>query len=216
MNGDGSFLTGDGSSRWVFCLYNILIWRNVMGGIIRIENPFTTDMARKLKAGDVVEISGIIYAARDAAHKKLVELLNEKKELPFDIREQIIYYTGPCPAAPGQVIGSAGPTTSGRMDAYTPKLIEQGLTGMIGKGLRNAETVNAMICYGAVYFGATGGAGALLSKCIIAEEITAFPELGPEALRKLTVRNFPAIVVIDSTGADLYEIGRRKFKITGT
>lgn len=186
-----------------------------MGGIIKIETPFTRDMAKKLKAGDVVEISGIIYAARDAAHKKLVELLKDKKELPFDIRDQIIYYTGPCPAGPGQVIGSAGPTTSGRMDAYAPRLIEQGLTGMIGKGLRNTETVNAMIHYGAVYFGATGGAGALLSKCITAEEITAFPELGPEALRKLTVRNFPAIVVIDSTGADLYEIGRRNFEIKG-
>ena len=184
-----------------------------MDGIIYLETPFTNDLARQLKAGDAVEISGIIYAARDAAHKKLVGLLNDGKELPFDIRDQIIYYVGPCPAGPGQVIGSAGPTTSGRMDAYAPKLIELGLTGMIGKGLRDRSVKDAMIRYGAVYFGAAGGAGALLSKCIIAEEIIAFAELGPEALRKLTVRNFPATVVIDAAGTDLYEIGRKEFKI---
>lgn len=183
-----------------------------MARIIKIETPFTSKSARLLKAGDAVEISGIIYAARDAAHKKLVALLNDRKELPFDIRDQIIYYVGPCPAGPGQVIGSAGPTTSGRMDAYAPQLIELGITGMIGKGLRNQPVIDAMVRHGAVYFGAAGGAGALLSRCIIAEEIIAFPELGPEALRKLTVRNFPATVVIDSTGADLYEIGRKKFK----
>lgn len=182
-----------------------------MSKIIKIETPFTSSLARLLRAGDSVEFTGIIYAARDAAHKKLITLLNDGKELPFDIRNQIIYYVGPCPAASGRVIGSAGPTTSGRMDAYAPRLIELGLTGMIGKGLRNRQVVDAMIQHGAVYFGATGGAGALLSKCIIAEEIIAFPELGPEALRKLTVRNFPATVVIDATGADLYEIGRKKF-----
>lgn len=183
-----------------------------MGDKVRIETPLKRDTVRLLKAGDAVEISGIIYAARDAAHKKLVALLNDGKELPFDIRDQIIYYVGPCPAGPGQVIGSAGPTTSGRMDAYAPQLIELGLTGMIGKGLRNQPVIDAMVRYGAVYFGAAGGAGALLSKCIIAEEIIAFPELGPEALRKLMVRNFPATVVIDASGADLYEIGRKKFK----
>ncbi len=183
-----------------------------MGNKLRIETPFRREIVSKLKTGDAVEINGIIYAARDAAHKRLVELLNDGKELPFDIRDQIIYYAGPCPAGPGQVIGSAGPTTSGRMDAYTPQLIEHGLTGMIGKGLRNQPVIDAMVRHGAVYFGAAGGAGALLSKCIIAEEIIAFPELGPEALRKLTVRNFPATVVIDATGADMYEIGRKKFK----
>ncbi len=183
-----------------------------MADIIKIETPFTNSSARLLKAGNPVEFTGIIYVARDAAHKKLIALLNDGKELPFDIRNQIIYYAGPCPAGPGRVIGSVGPTTSSRMDAYAPRLIELGLTGMIGKGLRNRQVVDAMIQYGAVYFGATGGAGALLSKCIIADEIIAFPELGPEALRKLTVMNFPATVVIDSTGADLYEIGRKKFQ----
>jgi fumarate hydratase subunit beta len=184
-----------------------------VGDKIRIETPLKKDTVKMLKAGDAVEISGIIYAARDAAHKKLVALLNEGRELPFDIRDQIIYYVGPCPAGPGQVIGSAGPTTSGRMDAYAPKLIELGLTGMIGKGLRNRPVIDAMIRHGAVYFGATGGAGALLSKCIISEEIIAFAELGPEALRKLTVRNFPATVVIDAAGTDLYEIGREKYNL---
>lgn len=184
----------------------------LVGRIIEIETPFANSSARLLKAGDSVEFTGIIYVARDAAHKKLMVLLDDGKELPFDIRNQIIYYAGPCPAGPGRVIGSVGPTTSSRMDAYAPRLIELGLTGMIGKGLRNRQVVDAMIQHGAVYFGATGGAGALLSKSIIAEEITAFPELGPEALRKLTVKNFPATVVIDAAGEDMYEIGRKKFK----
>mgnify|MGYP000424270156 CR=1 FL=1 len=183
-----------------------------MEAAVKINTPLTKEAARRLKAGDAVEISGIIYAARDAAHKKLVALLDEGRELPFDIRGQIIYYVGPCPAGPGQVIGSAGPTTSGRMDAYAPRLIELGLTGMIGKGLRNNAVIEAMKQYGAVYFGATGGAGALLSKCIISEEITAFPELGTEALRKLEVRDFPAVVVIDSEGRDLYSIGRELYR----
>ena len=181
--------------------------------IIRIGTPFTKEAVKQLKAGDAVYISGIIYAARDAAHKKLIALLNEGKDLPFDVRDQIIYYVGPCPAGPGQIIGSAGPTTSGRMDAYAPVLIERGLTGMIGKGLRNEQVIASMVKNSAIYFGATGGAGALLSKCIIAEEITAFPELGPEALRKLTVKDFPTTVVIDSTGVDLYQTGREQFKI---
>ena len=185
-----------------------------MENIIRIETPFTKEAVRQLKAGDAVKISGTIYAARDAAHKKLIALINEGKELPFDVREQIIYYVGPCPAKPNQVIGSAGPTTSGRMDAYTLALIERGLTGMIGKGLRNEQVVASMIKHGAIYFGATGGAGALLAKCIIDEEITAFPELGPEAVRKLIVKDFPATVVIDSTGEDLYKTGRERFKIS--
>lgn len=183
-----------------------------MGDIIKINTPLTKETVKRLRAGDAVEISGTVYAARDAAHKKLIGLLNEGKQFPFDIRDQIIYYVGPCPAGPGCVIGSAGPTTSGRMDAYAPELIRLGLTGMIGKGLRNSQVTDAMVRYGAIYFGATGGAGALLSKCIIAEEIIAFPELGTEALRKLTVRNFPATVVIDSQGNDLYRIGREKYK----
>ncbi len=177
-----------------------------------INTPLTSDMARQLKAGDHVRISGVVYAARDAAHKRFIEMLDAGKELPFDIKDQVIYYVGPCPARPGHVIGSAGPTTSGRMDAYAPRLIELGLTGMIGKGLRSGEVVEAMKEYGAVYFGAVGGAGALLSKCIISDEIAAFPELGPEALRRLVVRNFPAVVVIDSEGRDLYSTGRKKFQ----
>ncbi len=185
-----------------------------MDHIIRIETPFKMDTVKKLKAGDAVYISGTVYAARDAAHKKLIGLLEEGRELPFDVRDQIIYYVGPCPAGPGQVIGSAGPTTSGRMDAYAPVLIGQGLTGMIGKGLRNEQVVAAMIRHGAVYFGATGGAGALLSKRIIAQEITAFPELGAEALRKLTVKDFPATVIIDCNGTDLYKTGRDLYRIT--
>ncbi|HEX2947635.1 MAG TPA: Fe-S-containing hydro-lyase [Clostridia bacterium] len=183
-----------------------------MADIIKISTPLTRDAVVRLKAGDAVEISGTIYAARDAAHKKLIDLLKTNGQLPIDIRDQVIYYVGPCPAGPGCVIGSAGPTTSGRMDAYAPELIRLGLTGMIGKGLRSSQVTEAMVRYGAVYFGATGGAGALLSKCIIAEEIIAFPELGTEALRKLTVKNFPATVVIDSSGSDLYRIGREKFQ----
>ncbi len=183
-----------------------------MDNVIKINTPFTKQMARQLKAGDAVEISGVIYAARDAAHKKLTALLDEGRELPIDIRDQIIYYVGPCPARPGMVIGSAGPTTSGRMDAYAPRLVELGLTGMVGKGLRSEKVIEAMKEHGAVYFGATGGAGALLSKCIIAQEVTAFPELGTEALRKLTVKDFPAVVVIDSEGRDFYSLGREEYK----
>ena len=183
-----------------------------MDRVIKIKTPFTKDIVKQLKAGDAVEISGIIYAARDAAHKKLTALLDEGKELPLDIRDQIIYYVGPCPARPGMVIGSAGPTTSGRMDTYAPRLVKLGLTGMIGKGLRSAAVVEAMKEHGAVYFGATGGAGALLSKCIISEEVTAFPELGTEALRKLVVENFPAVVVVDCEGRDLYSIGRENYR----
>lgn len=184
-----------------------------MNHTIRIETPFTREEASRLRAGETAYISGIIYAARDAAHKKLIALLDEGKELPFDIKDQIIYYVGPCPARPGHVTGSAGPTTSGRMDAYAPALIERGLTGMIGKGLRSGQVVDSIIKHGAVYFGATGGAGALLAKCIFAEEVIAFPELGPEALRKFIVKDFPVTVVVDSSGEDLYKTGREKYKI---
>lgn len=183
-----------------------------MDKTISINAPLRNDMVRQLKSGDHVEINGVVYAARDAAHKRLIEMLDKGEELPFDIKDQIIYYVGPCPARPGHVIGSAGPTTSGRMDVYTPRLIELGLAGMIGKGLRSDEVVEAMRKFGAVYFGAVGGAGALLSKCIVSEEIAAFPKLGPEALRKLVVRNFPAVVIIDSEGRDLYSSGRRRFQ----
>lgn len=179
---------------------------------IHLETPLSRENARTLKAGDTVILNGVIYAARDAAHKRMIGLLAEGKELPFDVRNQLIYYVGPCPAKPGQIIGSAGPTTSSRMDAYAPKLIELGLTGMIGKGLRSKEVVEAMKKFGAVYLGATGGAGALIARSIVQEEVIAFPELGPEAVRRLTVENFPATVIIDSFGNSLYELGRQKYK----
>jgi fumarate hydratase subunit beta len=181
----------------------------------RIETPLKRDIIRKMKAGDSVYINGTIYTARDAAHKRMIDIIKDGGVLPFDIREQIIYYVGPCPASPGKVIGSAGPTTSGRMDAYAPELIKLGLGGMIGKGLRSEEVVDAMMEYGSVYFGAVGGAGALISRSIIEQEVIAFPELGAEAIRKLTVKNFPVFVVIDSYGNDLYKIGKEKFKIKG-
>ena len=180
---------------------------------IDIKAPLTEESVKGLRAGDMVSISGTIYTARDAAHKRMIALLEEGKELPFDIKDQVIYYVGPCPAKPGQVIGSAGPTTSSRMDAYAPKLIELGLKGMIGKGLRSQGVIDAMTEFGAVYFGAIGGAGALIARSIVKEEIIAFPELGPEAIRKLEVVNFPAAVIIDSRGNNLYETGRDIYKI---
>lgn len=181
---------------------------------INLTTPLTKETVANLKAGDIVYISGEIYGARDAAHNKMIALLEKGEHLPFDIQDQIIYYVGPCPPKPGQVIGSAGPTTSGRMDIYTPKLIELGLTGMIGKGARSQEVISAMKIYKSVYFGATGGAGSLISKTVVQNEVIAFPELGPEALRKLKVVNFPAIVIIDSFGNNLYESGPLKYRKT--
>lgn len=183
-----------------------------MDNKIRINTPLTKETAVKLKAGDVVRISGYIYTGRDAAHKRLISMLESGEELPFDVRDQIIYYVGPCPAKPGQVIGSAGPTTSGRMDAYAPALIERGLTGMIGKGLRSTGVVNAMKKHGAVYFGATGGAAALIAKCIKSEEVVAFEDLGTEAIRRLRVEDFEVTVIIDANGNNLYETGRAMYK----
>ena len=178
---------------------------------IKIQAPLSRETARQLKAGDSCLISGVIYTARDAAHKRLCELVAAGKELPFDVQGSIIYFVGPTPAKPGQAIGSAGPTTSYRMDAYSPTLIAQGLTGMIGKGKRGSEVVNAMKEYGAVYFGAIGGCGALLSKCIKKAEIVAYEDLGAEAVRRLEVEDFPAIVIIDSQGNNLYESGRAAY-----
>ena len=177
-----------------------------------LEAPFDDEKIKRLKAGDTVSINGIIYTARDAAHKKMISLINEGKPLPFDIRNQTIYYVGPCPARPGEVIGSAGPTTSSRMDAYAPKLIELGLKGMIGKGLRSKAVIDAMKKYKAVYLGEIGGAGALIARSIVAQEVIAFPELGTEAIHKLTVEDFPAIIIIDSNGDDLYRMGRDKYR----
>ncbi|MCX7843092.1 MAG: Fe-S-containing hydro-lyase [Clostridia bacterium] len=178
-----------------------------------INTPLSKAQVKELKAGDQVSINGYIYAARDAAHKRMIELISAGRELPFDIKDQIIYYVGPCPAKEGQAIGSAGPTTSSRMDSYAPKLIELGLTGMIGKGLRSKEVIDAMVRFGSVYFGAIGGAGALIAESIKEEELIAFPELGPEAIRKLKVKDFSATVIIDSFGNDLYKIGREKFRL---
>ena len=178
---------------------------------IKITAPLSREAARELRAGDSCLISGVIYTARDAAHKRLCQLVAEGKELPMEIKDSVIYFVGPTPAKPGQAIGSAGPTTSYRMDAYSPTLIAQGLTGMIGKGKRGPEVVAAMKEYGAVYFGAIGGCGALLSKCIQKAEIVAYEDLGAEAIRRLEVVDFPAVVVIDSLGNNLYESGRRDY-----
>ncbi len=178
---------------------------------ISVTAPMSREAARKLRVGDSCLISGVIYTARDAAHKRLCELIREGKPLPFDVCDSIIYFVGPTPEKPGQAIGSAGPTTSYRMDAYSPDMIAVGQTGMIGKGKRGAEVVEAMKKHGAVYFGAIGGCGALLSKCIKKAEVVAYEDLGAEAIRRLEVENFPVIVVIDSEGNNLYESGRAEY-----
>ena len=178
---------------------------------ISITTTLTREDAKKLRAGDSCLISGVIYTARDAAHKRLCELVAQGKELPLDVKDSIIYFVGPTPAKPGQAIGSAGPTTSYRMDAYSPALIELGQTGMIGKGKRGPEVIDAMKKHGAVYFGAIGGCGALLSKCIKKAEVIAYDDLGAEAIRRLEVEDFPAIVIIDSLGNNLYETGREAY-----
>ena len=178
---------------------------------ISIKAPMTREEAKKLRAGDSCLISGVIYTARDAAHKRLCELAEQGKELPLDVKDAVIYFVGPTPAKPGQAIGSAGPTTSYRMDAYSPTMIQLGQTGMIGKGKRNDEVIAAMKEHGAVYFGAIGGCGALLSKCIKSSEIVAYEDLGAEAIRRLEVEDFPVIVIIDAEGNNLYETGREAY-----
>ena len=177
----------------------------------KIHTPLTREEARTLRAGESCLLSGVIYTARDAAHKRLCERLDRGEELPMDIRDAVIYLVGPTPAKPGQAIGSAGPTTSYRMDAYSPKLIRAGLTGMIGKGKRGDEVVAAMKECGAVYFGAIGGCGALLSRCIRKAEVIAYDDLGAEAVRRLEVEDFPVVVVIDSEGNNLYQTGREAY-----
>lgn len=179
---------------------------------IRINTPLTQEQSRKLKAGDSVLITGVIYSARDAAHKAMTEALARGEKLPIDWKDQIVYYLGPTPAKPGDPIGSAGPTTSGRMDAYTPTMLEQGITGMIGKGSRNSAVVESMKKNGTTYFAAVGGAAALIAKTIKKYEVIAYPELGPEALAALTVEDFPAIVVIDTEGNNFYEIGQKPYR----
>jgi len=180
---------------------------------IKLTTPVNDDEIKKLRIGQNVLLNGVIYTGRDAAHKKLVELLDSGQELPIDLKGQIIYYVGPSPAKPGQIIGSAGPTTSGRMDIYAPKLIALGLKGMIGKGQRSPAVIKAMQKYNAVYFAAVGGAAALISKSIKKCEVVAYPELGPEAIYRLEVENFPVIVVNDTLGEDLYKEGTKKYSI---
>ena len=170
-----------------------------------INAPITSDEARKLHAGDYVYITGTIYTARDAAHKRMYETMLEGKEIPMELKDNVIYYLGPTPAKEGQVIGSAGPTTASRMDKYAPGVIDVGLTGMIGKGKRSSAVIDAIVRNGAVYFAAVGGAGAILSQRIKSSEVIAYDDLGTEAIRKLYVEDFPVIVVIDSEGNNLYE-----------
>lgn len=173
--------------------------------------PLTDSDVENMHAGDTVLISGIIYTARDAAHQRLVELLGKGHALPVDLKGQILYYVGPAPAKPGQAIGSAGPTTSGRMDPYTPALLKYGVKALVGKGSRSPEVRRALQDFKGIYLAATGGAGALLAKKILAAEIVAYPELGPEAIRRLVVKDFPATVINDIYGKDLYEEGRRSY-----
>jgi fumarate hydratase subunit beta len=178
----------------------------------RITTPLTDDVVAKLHAGDKVFITGFILAGRDSAHKKLIDLIKEGKQLPIDIKGQLIYYVGPTPARPGKAIGSAGPTTSYRMDSYAPILHSLGLKGTIGKGSRSKDVKEAMMKYKAVYLASVGGAGALISKSIENSEIVAYPELGPEAIRRMKVKDFPCIVINDMYGGDLYEEGKKKYR----
>ncbi len=177
----------------------------------RVTLPLTEKTIESLKAGDNLLLSGVLYVARDAAHKRMSEALEKGEPLPFDIRGQTLYYMGPSPAPPGKVIGSAGPTTSSRMDVYTPRLLAAGLNGMIGKGVRSKQVRDAMKKHQAVYLAAVGGAGALISKTIIKSEVIAYPELGPEAVLKLVVKDFPATVINDIYGGDLYIEGKEKY-----
>ena len=177
-----------------------------------IKAPLEKEIVKTLRAGDYVYITGTIYTARDAAHKRMDETLREGKELPVPLKDEIVYHMGPSPAREGRVIGSAGPTTASRMDKYTPKLLDLGLGGMIGKGKRSKEVIDAIIRNQSVYFAAVGGAGALLSKCIQESEVVAYDDLGTEAIRRLTVKNFPVIVVIDCEGNNLYETAIEQYK----
>lgn len=178
-----------------------------------IQTPLTKKIAATLVAGDRVYISGDIYTARDAAHKRMHKSISQGDQLPFDVKNQIIYYAGPAPAKPGDVIGSCGPTTSGRVDAYTPALLDLGLIGMIGKGERDEQVIESMMKNGSVYFAAIGGAGALIAKCVKSVEPVAYDDLGTEAIVRLRVENFPLTVVIDSKGNNMYESERKKYKI---
>ena len=179
----------------------------------KVRLPLTDKTLEGLKAGDNILLTGTMYVGRDAAHKRIIEALDKGKPLPFDVKGQVIYFMGPSPARPGQPIGSAGPTTSGRMDSYSPRLIAEGLKGMIGKGMRSQEVKDAMKKHRAVYLAAIGGAGALISKTIKKSEVTAYEELGAEAIRRLEVEDFPATVVNDIYGGDLYQEGKARYGV---
>lgn len=178
----------------------------------KISTPLDPGVAASLRCGERVLLTGVVFTGRDAAHKKMTEALERGESLPFQLEGQVIYFVGPAPAPPGKVIGSAGPTTSGRMDAYSPCLLAKGLKGMIGKGLRSQEVIQAIQEHGAVYFGAIGGAGALLASCIKESEVIAYPELGTEAVHRLVIEDFPVVVLIDSQGGNLYETGRKEYR----
>ncbi len=187
---------------------------SVQGNPLKIKVPLSREDVERLRAGDIVHLTGTLLTGRDAAHKRMYELLEKGEKLPVDLKGQVIYFVGPSPAKPGQVIGSAGPTTSVRMDKYSPRLIAEGLTGMIGKGYRSDAVVDAMKKHRCVYFAAVGGAAALVAKSIKKAEVLVWEDLGAEAIRRLEVEDFPAIVVIDANGNDLYKIGREKYKKT--
>jgi fumarate hydratase subunit beta len=187
-----------------------------MAKTVKLTPPLTDQDVLQLEIGDTVIVSGVIYTARDAAHKRLVDMLARGEALPMDIKGQIIYYVGPSPARPGRVIGAAGPTTSYRMDSYAPTLIRLGLKAMIGKGKRSPEVIEALKTHKAVYLGATGGAGALISQRIKTAEVIAFPELGPEAVHRLEVEDFPSIVINDCQGRDLYDLGVKQYRRTAS
>ncbi|MEW6333672.1 MAG: Fe-S-containing hydro-lyase [Thermodesulfobacteriota bacterium] len=181
----------------------------------RITLPLTGEVLATLHAGDELLLTGVIYVGRDAAHKRMIDALETGKPLPVDLKGQVIYFMGPTPAKPGKPVGSAGPTSSYRMDTYSPRLMAEGLKGMIGKGKRSEEVKDAMMRYKAVYLGAIGGAGALISSRIRAMEVVAYGDLGPEALRRIAVEDFPATVINDIHGGDLYELGRSRFRTAG-
>lgn len=180
---------------------------------MNIQLPLTKEKIQNLKSGDNITLTGVIYTGRDSAHRRMCEALKNGESLPFDVKDAVIYYVGPCPEKAGRVIGSCGPTTSYRMDAYTPELLKLGLSGMIGKGVRNDAVKQAIVENKAVYFGAIGGAGALLASHIVKSEVVAYEDLGTEAIRALTVKDFPVTVIIDSFGNDLYENGRKMYEI---
>lgn len=184
-----------------------------MAKTYNLTTPLSSEDTRQLESGDTVYLSGVLFTARDAAHKKLVDLIEAGEPLPFDLEGSVIYFVGPTPPKPGDPIGSAGPTTSYRMDSFSPTMLKNGSKGMIGKGKRNQEVKDACAQYNGIYFGATGGAGALLGKLIKSAEIVAYPELGPEAVRRLEVENFPVTVINDTKGNDLYQMGREQYEV---